>query len=65
MSEKKAPLAVRFDSNPPSIQLVVTSIQTGTGTLSVSYRLLSLPLYLVENLAEIVRTALQESPGAG
>jgi predicted AAA+ superfamily ATPase len=63
MSEKKAPLAVRFDSNPPSIQHVVTSIQTGTGTLGVSYRLLSLPLYLVENLAEIVRTALQESPG--
>jgi len=65
MSEKKAPLAVRFDSNPPSIQHIATSIQTRAGSIGVSYRLLSLPLYLVEKLGEVVHTASHERPGGG
>jgi len=53
--EKHVPLAVRFDTNPPSIQDVSAGIQTGDGIAQVSYRLLSLPLYLVEKVADIVR----------
>ena len=52
------PLAVRFDSNPPSIQTVNATIQAGDETSEVTYRLLSLPLYLVEKVADVVRTSL-------
>jgi hypothetical protein len=56
VGEKHVPLAVRFDSNPPSIQTVETAIQAGEKVSDVRYRLLSLPLYLVEKVADIVRT---------
>ena len=46
------PLAVRFDSNPPSIQTISATIQTGNRTAEVKYRLVSLPLYLVEKVAD-------------
>jgi uncharacterized protein len=59
----KPPLVVRFDSNPPSIQRIATGIQTGAGTVGLSYPLLSLPLYLVEKLADFVRTASHERSG--
>lgn len=64
MSEKNAPLAVRFDSDPPSRQTISTSVQKSTGRAEVSYRLLSLPLYLVERLADMVRQASDESHGS-
>jgi uncharacterized protein len=53
MGEKNAPLAVRFDANPPSEHIVETTIQRGGKALDVRYRLLSLPLYLVEKVREL------------
>lgn len=55
VGEKRVPMAVRFDSNPPSIQAVSATIRTGDRSTEVKYRLLSLPLYLVEKVADIVR----------
>lgn len=51
MFEKRLPLALRCDANPPSLMDV--SVKTTLGQ-PVSYRLLSLPLYLLWNLAEIL-----------
>jgi predicted AAA+ superfamily ATPase len=47
MSSRQLPQAVRFDTNPPSIQDL--DVRTTTGE-AVHYRLLSLPLYMVEGL---------------
>jgi uncharacterized protein len=58
VGEKHVPLAVRFDGNPASIQTVYATIQTGDKASEVTYRLLSLPLYLVEKVADVVRTLL-------
>jgi uncharacterized protein len=55
VGEKHVPLTVRFDSNPPSVQTVSATIQVGDRAAEVKYRLLSLPLYLVEKVADIVR----------
>lgn len=53
--EKRVPLAVRFDSNPPSMQTVTASVPRGDETSEVKYQLLSLPLYLVERVADVLR----------
>lgn len=53
MSEKRLNFAIRLDLNPPSLQWVDTTIQAKTGPQKVRYRLLSLPLYLVEKIPEI------------
>lgn len=58
VGEKRVPLAVRFDSNPPSIQTVNATIQSGEKASEVTYRLLSLPLYLVEKVADVIRPLL-------
>jgi len=55
VGEKHVPLAVRFDSNPPSMQTIDATIQAGDRAAEVKYRLLSLPLYLVEKVADVVR----------
>lgn len=55
VGEKRVPLAVRFDGNLPSMQTVRTTIQTGDRAVEVNYRLLSLPLYLVERVGEVLR----------
>ena len=55
VGEKRVPLAVRFDGNLPSLQTVHTTIQTGDRAVEVNYRLLSLPLYLVERIGEVLR----------
>ena len=47
MAEKNLPLAVRLDTNPPTIQTI--QVKTTIGQ-PVQYRLLSLPLYLAEHL---------------
>lgn len=47
MHEKRLGLAVRFDTNPPSVQDL--DVKTTTG-YPVKYRLLSLPLYMTEDL---------------
>ncbi len=53
-TKKNTPLAVRFDLNPPSIQDVSHQISTGNGIEFANYKLLSLPLYLVEALPEVL-----------
>jgi hypothetical protein len=60
VGEQHVPLAVRFDSNPPSMQTVGATIQMGDRAAGVKYRLLSLPLYLVEKVADMVRDLLSE-----
>jgi predicted AAA+ superfamily ATPase len=51
---KGARIAVRFDLNPPSVQKVKHVIRTREGNRAVEYKLVSLPLYLVEELPRIL-----------
>ena len=53
-AEKQAGLAVRFDTAPPSVQTVRTTVRRNGAPRDVEYRLLSLPLYLVERLPALV-----------
>ena len=62
VGEKHVPLAVRFDGNPPSMQKVNASIQMNGREVDVNYRLLSLPLYLVERVGDVVRDLPPEAP---
>lgn len=52
--EKRPPLAVRFDANPPSLQSIHHTIRTANGLQPVSLRLLSLPLYAVQSLPRLL-----------
>lgn len=54
MGEKRLQLAIRMDTNPPSLQHVQTSIRVGSERIPVEYDLISLPLYLVERIPAIV-----------
>lgn len=54
VAEKHVPLAVRFDTNPPSRQTITATVQTAGGAMQVEYELVSLPLYLVERVADVV-----------
>ena len=47
MQQKKLSHAIRLDTNPPSVQDIVVRTTTGE---PVSYRLLSLPLYMTESI---------------
>jgi uncharacterized protein len=49
--------AIRFDLNPPSRQQVVHDARSGGGTESVTYELLSLPLYAVGELPRLLGEA--------
>ena len=51
---KRVAIAVRFDLNPPSVQNVKNVIRTKEGNRDVDYMLISLPLYLVEELPRIL-----------
>jgi hypothetical protein len=53
-ANKKTPLCVRFDLNPPSIQEVTYATRVSDGSVDVSYTLLSLPTYLVGELPRIL-----------
>ncbi len=53
--EKRPPVAVRFDANPPSVQTVRHAIRTAEGTREVTARILSLPLYAVEALPRLLQ----------
>lgn len=55
MGSKKARIAVRFDTQPPSMQQIDTLIMLNKQQQQIQYPLLSLPLYLVERMEEIVR----------
>ena len=59
MHGKQLPLAVRFDTNTPSVQDM--DVRTTTGDL-VKYKLLSLPLYMVESLSAAVQCARSVTP---
>ena len=54
MGTKQAPLAVRFDSNLPAVQQINTVINVNKKRENVKYKLLSLPLYLVERLDALI-----------
>jgi len=54
MGEKGGDLAVRFDASLPAEFEIDTTIRKGNDTKAVNYRLLSLPIYLVERLDEVV-----------
>ncbi|MCI5143771.1 MAG: DUF4143 domain-containing protein, partial [Candidatus Electrothrix sp. ATG1] len=60
MGSKQAPLAVRFDINPPSVQEVDTVITKNKQRRQVQYPLVSLPLYLVERLDGVVHAVLEQ-----
>ena len=53
--EKRPPVAVRFDANPPSLQTVSHAIRTAEGAEDVTARILSLPLYAVEALPRLLQ----------
>lgn len=60
MGEKQLPLAIRMDTNPPSLQKIQTSIRVGTERKQVNYDLISLPLYLVERIPVVVEEYFQK-----
>lgn len=51
---KQSSLCVRFDLNPPDIGQITHSARVNRGSVPVSYTLMSLPLYLVEELPRIL-----------
>ena len=53
-AEKRSGLAVRFHTAEPSFQTVEARAIKGARAVPVRYQLLSLPLYLVERLPEII-----------
>jgi len=54
MGTKQAPVAIRFDASLPITNHIKTTINIGKQRKEISYSLISLPLYLVERLNEIV-----------
>jgi predicted AAA+ superfamily ATPase len=54
IGDKNLPLAIRMDTNPPIMQRIRTSILTGSETKAESYDLISLPLYRVERIPDVV-----------
>ncbi|MDM8557799.1 AAA family ATPase [Candidatus Parabeggiatoa sp. HSG14] len=55
MGSKQVPVAIRFDASLPTVNHINTVINVGKQRKEVSYPLISLPLYLVERLNEIVK----------
>ena len=56
VADRWVPFAVRFDTDPPALHTVDASVRRGHGSEQVRYRLLSLPLYLVERLPSLVNS---------
>ncbi|WPD24216.1 MAG: ATP-binding protein [Candidatus Electrothrix scaldis] len=56
LQEKGRPLGVRFNADLPSLHETTFSLPNTSGT----FRLLSLPLYLVEELLRLIRATIQE-----
>ena len=54
VAEKGVPVAVRFHAGPPSIRTVHTLVPRAGTQSEVTYRLVSLPLYLVERLPHLL-----------
>jgi predicted AAA+ superfamily ATPase len=57
-NQREVPIAVRFDLNTPGIQKVETEVMTSEGKKSVAYHLLSLPLYMVGRIEDLVVSAI-------
>lgn len=53
VNQKKVRVGVRFDLNPPSYQHVSHSLRQAKETVQVEFDLLSLPLYMVEELPRV------------
>jgi predicted AAA+ superfamily ATPase len=51
--QKQMPAAIRFDLNAPTFQKVKHSIRQASDTVEVSFDLLSLPLYMAEEVERI------------
>ena len=60
--EKQPPIAVRFDTNPPSLQTVRHAIRAAADTSPVTIRILSLPLYAVEALPGLIDRMRTQPP---
>ena len=56
MATKQAPLAIRFDTNLPTVHQIDTVININKQRKQIKYPLISLPLYLVERLESIVNS---------
>lgn len=54
VAEKWVDFAVRFDADLPALHMVEAEVRRGQGSERIRYRLLSLPLYLVERLPLLV-----------
>jgi predicted AAA+ superfamily ATPase len=54
MGSKQAPLAIRFDTQQPTVHQIDTVININKQRKQIKYPLISLPLYLVERLDAIV-----------
>lgn len=54
VASKHTPVAVRFDASQPSVQTVRTVVRARSRRSRVRYRLVSLPLYLVERLPAVL-----------
>jgi predicted AAA+ superfamily ATPase len=54
MAEKQAPFAVRFDAGLPAVSTVNAMVNSDNQRKDISYKLVSLPLYLVERLGDVV-----------
>lgn len=54
MAEKRLGIALRFDLNPPS-QMDVKHKVNGQGSDTVEFKLISLPLYMVEQVPRLLR----------
>jgi predicted AAA+ superfamily ATPase len=59
VAEKEAGLALRFNTDKPSLLDAVDTMHDGT---RISYRLLSLPLYLIGHAFRLTQEARQERP---
>jgi len=58
MGNKQPPFAIRFDSSLPTVNQLDVVIQIDKQRKPISYPLISLPLYLVERLSEVVESYL-------
>jgi predicted AAA+ superfamily ATPase len=55
MALRESPFAVRFDLNPPSEQIVSTTVITSDSKKMITYKLISLPIYFAGRLESIIK----------
>lgn len=60
---KHAPLCIRFDLNLPSMGRITHAVRTSDGSIPVSCTLLSLPLYLAEELPRLLEEIRRQEVG--